>query len=128
MPDVPPSSPHPLDAQGLILRGIEAVESLRARTSALEKASDTHATDLEGIKLSLRHVEELLGRIAAADEKRVAIAERQEERRADIVGGLLKSSYVQILMLAVILAVLQTLGMRIALSDLMPAITVGAPK
>ena len=135
MPDTPPSPQAtppatPLDAQGLILRGIEAVESLRARMTALEKASDVHAADLDGIKLSLRHVEELLQRIAAADEKRVAIAERQEERRADLVGGLLKSSHVQILFLAIILAVLQALGMRIALSDLLPIgnVTQGAPR
>lgn len=98
------------------------MERVNGRVGALEKAADQLRSDTDTLKATLARVESALSRIAAADERNIALAEKQAEARVDIVGGLLKSSHVQMILLAVILAILQALGMRIALGDVLPVL------
>lgn len=115
MSDLSPSNQPahaPTDAQVLVLRGIQAIETLRAETAAFGKTVDSNSRDLDTVKASIIRVEGLLSRIAAAEERRTVLAEKAEERHDAWVDRLWASKPVQLVFLALALALANLLGHR----------------
>lgn len=109
----PPSLlPEHEGAHGLVVRGIEAVESSRAQLSAVEKSVDGLRIDVAESHRRAVVVETILARIAAAEEERTRIQREEVVRREAWATRLWSTPAIQLLITALVFGVLNLVGLR----------------
>lgn len=102
----------PVEPADLSSRAVQAAERLYARMDALDRTlREDMRRDVEVLLELARRSDSALSRIATAEERRTAIAEKAEERREAWLTRLWSSPAGQLLVVAVVVGLMQVFGL-----------------
>lgn len=113
---------NPISGQELALRGVVALEGVKSRLENVEKEIDRSKSTLGDTADVLKEVRTILARIANAEEERTltikdAERERREEKKRDEAERaawavkIWSNQAVQLLLMGLVMAILQLLGL-----------------